>query len=352
MNVQAHELEDARKGTIYFLGNLEVERRPSCDFGLISNFVSGTSIITDLKNASTDVIKQADAGKKALDGIERFTKPIKDSLASFFDKLAEHFCKMYGDASDTLEWVGEFGAWAVSTLVGGLADLIPGWGYVQSAAALYDGVKQSVTSTIKWLGQVYSGWGVKLLDGSPTIIASAIATHNAAGLAGGLKDIAVSVTKISLQAAGDAAAGVGSIISMITGILQRIANLLGYCIQRFLLARTLNQASYHWNNKAELVTDHSRFNEWFKRSCVCTPVVAALTMQSGFVANPMRFLALLTDEKKDEIITQEAFDKGVKHIEKLKSLSKDYCQSYADAYKLNFKSNDPIITARINKIFI
>jgi len=350
MNIQTAELDDSRKGSVYFLGQLQIEQKPSFDIGLINNFVSGTSVVSDLKNASSNLIKQVNKGKREIPGSERFIKPVRDSLSSFFDKMTENFLDLYGHNGVVVEWMEEFGTWAISSLVGTLADVIPGWGYVQSASALYDGVKQSVGSAIRWLKQVYSGWGVKLLDGSPTVIASAIAAHNAAGLAGGLKDIAITSAKISLQAAGDAVAGVGSIVNMITGILQRIANLVGYCIQRFLLLKTFNQASYHWDNKAELVTDHERFNAWFKKSCVCTPVIAALTMQSGFVANPMRFLALLTDD--DEVISQEAFDKGVKHIEKLKSLSREYCRSYAEAYKLNFKSEDPVVSGRLNNIFV
>ena len=347
--VQAFELADARKGTIYFLGNLEAERRPSFDIGLISNFVAGTSILTDLKSVSTSLIKDTDRGRKVLESVGRFTDPIKKALTEFFDKMVDHFVGMYGEAGAALEWVGEFGAWAVSTLVGSLSDVIPGWGYVEGAADLYDGVKQSVVKALAWLGQVYSGWGVKLLDGSPTIIASTIARHNATALAGGLKDTALAVTKISLQAAGDAAAGVGSIIGVVTGILQRIANMVGYCIQRFLIARTFKQAAYHWKNKAELLTDHERFTEWFRRSCVCTPIIAALTMQSGLVANPLRFLALFNDG--GEVISQEMYNKGVNHIEKLKDLSRSYCREYADSYKLNFKGADQFIESRLKQVF-
>ena len=350
MNIQEAELADARSGILYFLGGIQVERKPSFDIGLISNFVSGTSVATDLKNAATDIVRHTDAGKKALDGIGRVIEPIHSTLATFFDKMVDHFHEMYGEAAAGLEWIGEFGAWAVSSLVGSLADVIPGWGYVQSAADLYDGVKQSVTSCLRWLRQVHSGWGVKLLEGTPTIVASAIATHNATALAGGLKDSALAVTKISLQAAGDTAAGVGSIVSMVTGILQRIANMVGYCVQRFLLARTLNQASYHWNNKAELTTDPAHFNKWFKLSCVCTPVVAAIAMQSGYIANPMRFLALFKED--NTVISQQDFNNGVKHIERLKTLSMDYCRSYADAYKLNFKSQDRVVAAQLNHMFL
>ena len=347
--IQQAELADARKGALFFLGTLTVERKPRFDFGLISNFMSGTSIVTDLKNASRGVIKQVDAGQKALEGIDRFTDKMKDLLASFFDTMTEYFGKLYGESSAVIEWVGEFGSWAVSELVGSLSSLIPGWGYVQGAADLYDGVKQSVLSAIKWLGQVFTGWGVPLLEGSPTIISEAIARHNATALAGGLKDTALSVTKISLQAAGDAAAGVGSIIGMVTGILQRIANLVGYCVQRFLLARTIKQAQYGYNKKTEIMTDQTRFNEWFRRACVCTPIIAALTMQSGCVANPLRFLALFTD--KDEVISQEQYDAGVKHIHALKDLSRDYCRSYADAYKLDFHSGDSVFNWLLKQTF-
>ena len=233
--------------------------------------------------------------------------------------------------------------------MGSLADIIPGWGYVESAIDLYDGVKQSVVSALKWLGQVYSGWGVKLLDGGPVVMASAIARHNATSLAGGLKDIAITSTKIGLQAAGDAAGGVGSIFGMITGLLQRIANMVGYCVQRFLLNRTLSQARYHWDNKAELVTDQERFLEWFKRSCAVTPVIAGLTLQSGLTANPLRFLALITPT--DEVISQDAYNKGVEHISKLKDLSKSYVNEYADNYKLKFSGTDNYTQARIDDIF-
>ena len=348
--IHSSELEDARKGTLYFLGKIEIVRRPSFELGLISNFVGGTSILSDLKCCSVEMVKSVDAGRKIINGIDRFTKPIKDVLASFFDKMTEHFAVMYGESSDALEWIGEFGSWAVSTLVGSLSDIIPGWGYVNSASDLYDGIKQAVTSAVKWLGQVYSGWGVKLLEGGPVIMASAIARHNVASLAGGLKDIALSTTKIALQAAGDAAAGVGSIINMITGILQRIAKLVGYCVQRFLLNRTMSQARYHWNNKAELITDQDRFNEWFKKSCSLTPIIAALTLQSGFAAHPLRFMSLIKSD--GDTISLDAFNKGVDHINKLKESSKQYVNEYTNRYKLNFSSADPVVSSRLNQIFV
>ena len=336
MNLQKEELDDARKGTLFFLGKLEASRRPSFDLGLVSNFAGSTSILTDLKHGSELLLNQYDVGKKVISGYQTYLQPITELFQSFFDKITECIAKTYGEASAALEWVGEFSAWGISTLAGSLADLIPGWGYIQNAIDLYDGVKKAVINCIKWLSQIYSGWGVKLLEGGPSSIANAIAANSAAGLAGGLKDIAIASVKTGLQAAGDSAGGAGAIVGAVTGVLQRIANMINYAVQRFLIARTFNQAAKQWRMDGDMLRNHNQFNQWFKRSVVCTPIIAALTLNSGYVGNPLRFLALINPD--GEIVTQAEYDQGVKHIETLKSLSKDYIKEYADHYKLEFKA--------------
>ncbi len=346
--VQEAELDDARRGTLYVLGNLDVTRRPSFDLGLIGNFVSGTSIINDLKNGAGNMLSHCRAGHLVLDGIEAVKDKIKAALASFFDALSDRMLAIYGEASAVMEWVGEFISWGVSTLAGSLADIIPGWGYVQDAADLYDGVKKSVTSAIKWLGQVFSGWGVKLLAGGPSIMAEAIARHNAKSLAGGLKDLAITSTKIGLKAAGDAAAGAGAIVGAVTGILQRIANLVGYCAQRFLLSQTISQARYQFKNDGEMIQSQAAFLPWFKKACVFTPVLAAVSLNCGYTGHPYRFLQLISEN--DELIDEVDFNKGVAHIEKLKDLSGKYLREYTDNYKLAIKSLDPVSDSLLQKI--
>ena len=348
-SVQQLELDDARRGTLFFLGNLEIHRIPSFDLGLINNFAGSTSILSDLKNGSTMLLNSCSAGKKVVDGLDKFKTRIQEALASFFNAITEKISLIYGEAGGVLEWVGEFGTWAVSTFAGSLADIVPGWGYVQDAVDIYDGIRKSVVKAIAWLGQVFSGWGVKLLEGGPSVMARSIAQHNAAGLAGGLKDVAISSCKVGLHAAGDAAAGAGSIVGAITGILQRVANLIGYCVQRFLLARTVRQSSYQWNNKSVMMNNHEIFNDWFKKACVCTPVVAALTLCSGNAANPLRFLQLITPD--NDVVSQAEYDKGVKHIDKLKSLSREYVREYASGYHLSITSKEPYVGGMLKNIF-
>ena len=83
---------------------------------------------------------------------------------------------------------------------------------------------------------------------------------------------------------------------------------------------------------------------------VVTPVVAALVISSGFVSHPQRFLALL-DPTGGLVVTQKDYDKGVLYIEQLKSIAGDYLKEYADVYKLEFSSPDPIVQARLDKVF-
>ncbi len=347
-DIQKAELDDARRGTLYFLGRLDLQPVPSFDLGLVSNFVAGTGILSDLKTGCLTIVSSCDKGKKVLDGIAQYTAPIRKLFTQWMDALVQRISKCFGASAQVLEWVGEFASWAISSLAGSLADIIPGWGYVQAAGDLYEGVKRSITSAIKWLGQLYSGYGVKLLEGGPLIMAEALSRHNALGVAGGLKDIAVTGLNVGLTAAGDAAGGVGAIINALTGVLQRIANLVGYCIQRFLVGQSLTKARTQWNDKGSMITDAGRFLPWFKRTSAFTPIIPTMTLLSGLVGHPYRFLMLISSSS--EIISQKDFDKGTNHISKLKLLARDYASEWQDSYKLQFTSNDPVVAGMMKNL--
>ena len=340
MSIQQDELDDARRGTVFFLSKLAISTTSNFSAGFIGNFSSGISIVTDLQHVSSNLLGKFDAGGKLKPGFSKIIDPVTDLLSSFVEALTRRIGELYGDSA-LMNWVSEFGAWLISNFVGSLAKLIPGWGYVQDASDVYDAVKESVTSAIKWLGQVMSGWGVKLLEGGPSIMAESIARHNAASVAGGLKDLAITGTNIGLKAAG-------SIIGAVTGILQRLANLVEYCVQRFLLARLIDQAYYHWKNDGYYLTDHDAFTSWFRKACAFTPIVSALTIHSGFAAHQYRFIALIS--KQDEIASQEEFDKGVACVDKLKEHGRQYIKEYQEYYGIKFESDDPIVKPRLQHI--
>ena len=334
------QIDDARHGTLYFLGNMELLRDPHIDLGLVGNFVGSTTILGDLKDGLTTLVSSTDTGKYVIDKIDEFKHKIRTVFASFFDSITQGLVRRYGEVSAIADWLGEFATWAVSTLAGSLANVVPGWGYVQDAADLYDGTKKAITHGIDWAKQVYSGWGVELLKGEPATIARAIAYHNAAAVGGGLKDIAITSVKIGLEAGGDATSGTGALIGALTGILQRIANLIEYAAQRMLFKRACDIAKHNFYQDDRLKNNHDEFISWFKRACVCTPVIASLTISSGFSGHPMKFLSLFNE--KEDVISQNKYDSGVEYINQLKGLAKKHLLEYQDAYSVVFASNDNV----------
>ena len=349
MDIQRAELDDARRGALYFLGNTTVERRPSLDLGVVGNFVGDTTLLNDMKSVCGSLVENIPGGKfKPLERLAEITVPLRDMLRSFFEAIGNKILEIFGEAMYGVEWVAEFVSWGLSVFSGGLASAIPGWGYVQSAGDLYSGVKKAVMSARDLVSQLYAGHGVQLLDGLPNDIAKSLARHSAVGVAGGVKDAGIATVSIGLEAGGDATAGAGTIVSVVTGILQRIANLVDWCIQKFRVSAVLKQAAGAWDTRDEpdsMVRDQKAFGSWFSLNVVCTPILAAVVLSSGLVAHPYRFLALFGQD--DEVIDQKAYDDGVVYIEQLKKLSSRYLKSYSDNYKCVFKSADDFVSARL-----
>ncbi|MCK6264531.1 hypothetical protein KP803_14720 [Vibrio sp. ZSDE26] len=368
MDVQLLEMADARMGAMYMLANTDMNKVSAFSNGhLFDNFVIGAEPLSDLKSVSMGLLNKTDAmaklqqskvGKsvgKAVTVVGEATSAViakvKQIISEFFRMLVSKVKMVYGDALYGAEWFAEFGTWLTAEFAGNFSSFIPGWGYVQSASDIYSGVKQAAFKSRDLVTQYYAGRGVELLGGHPSIIANALARHSASGLLGGLKNAAVGVTKIGLEAAGDAFAGAGVLVSVISGLFERIVKLVDYMVQRSLVGKVLKRAKTEWVNKdsmSSLVKDHKRFSEWFQSAVITTPIIAALVMGSGFVAHPYKFIQLLTPNLT--VVSQGEFDKGVIYIEKLKSLSTGYVQEYIDGYSVSFTSSDGVVNARLKEL--
>jgi len=380
---QQMDMADARLGISYFLSNIEMRKQfknPLDLTGTFGSFVVDTTALSDLKSGCNWILENTDAGAKAAaklqsakasfdntkvgkgltkagEKIDMVKTKIKQMLANFFNKLTSKLKTVFGESLEGMSWLSEFGIWAASSFTEGLADLIPGWGYFQAAADIYAGVSKAVVSGWHLVQQVWSGYGVELLGGHPSAIASALARHSALGIASGVKGVALGITNIGLEAAGDAAGGAGVIVTAVTGVIERVVGLIDYIIQRVRVNKVIKQAKDAWDNRnsaGSLVSDHKRFSEWFQNAVVCTPIVAALVMGSGYAAHPQRFLQLIDNRANASgpyaAIDQKAYDKGVHHIETLKKLSKGYVQDYTDSYSIKFTSTDKVIDKRLDEL--
>jgi len=368
LDVQLLEMADARMGAMYMLANTEVNKVSSFSNGhFFENFVIGAEPLSDLKSISMGLLQKTDAMAKfkqtkvggkvakaasvAGEATSAVIQKIKTIISEFFRKLVNKMKMVYGEALCGAEWFAEFGTWLTAEFAGNFSSFIPGWGYVQSAADIYSGVKQAAFKSYDLVTQMYAGRGVELLGGHPSIIANALARHSAVGVMGGLKSAAIGATKIGLEAAGDAFAGAGVLVSAISGLFERVVKLVDYMVQRSLVGKVLKRAKKEWVNRdsnSSLVKDHKRFSEWFQTAVITTPIIAAIVMGSGFVAHPYKFIQLLTPTLG--VISQGEFNKGVVYIEKLKALSTGYVQEYADGYSVNFTSPDGMVNARLKEL--
>ncbi|EOG7658745.1 hypothetical protein ACLINP_001992 [Vibrio cholerae] len=358
LDVQVQEMADARFGAVYILANTDVKVVPHFSTEFVSNFIVGSEPIDDAKNLAILALAKSSAGRKVVsvvsiigEATETVIRKIKGMISEFFQNLFQKVYHVYGKIALASKWMTEFATWAVAEFAGNISNCIPGWGYVQNAADIYSGVKQAIFKGKDLVTQRYAGRGVELLGGHPSVIAKALARHSLAGIAGGLKNAAVGITKTGLAIAGDALAGVGTLVSILSGIFERVVNIVDWLVQICLMNSTFEKAKKEWHNrgsKTSMVNNHQAFSEWFQSVVIHTPVIAAVVMGSGFVAHPYKFLQLVTANGK--VKSQSDFDKGIKYIKKLKKRSVSYVQEYTDAYSVDFTSQDGLVAARLIEI--
>ncbi|RLV61236.1 hypothetical protein D5018_02980 [Parashewanella curva] len=355
---QLKDMEDARYGAMYFLANVEIKKNFSLSKDWFGGNVISTEPLDDIKTVSTILLNKTKVGRKITgavnvlgDAISTVIDKIKGMIQAFFECIIGKVRSVYGVMLYGAEWITEMGVWLAQTFSKSLADVIPGLGYASSALDIYSGIRQAVLKSIDFGTQLYAGRGVELLGGHPSIIANALARHSAVGIAGGVKSIAYGATSIGLEAAADSVGGAGMIVSVVTGILDRITELVDRLVQISVMKYVSNKAKKEWENRGSatsMLNNHKAFSEWFQNTTITTPVVAALVMGSGFVAHSNKFLQLL--DENAEIKTQNQFDKGITYIEKLKSLSGKYVREYIDGYGVDFTSLDGVVNARLTEL--
>lgn len=361
--VQRKELADARMGVVYFLGNLTSVRTappPMLGMGssMLKDLVGDSEIVTDvgkgalklLENVS--VVRATVAKAKAIsDWTEEKKQQILKMLEGYFARFADWLKKNYGMALDSVEGLAEVLKWLHNKFAKTLADAIPGWGYVSTAGDIYSGVKKGVDGAKRWVEQMYAGYGVKLLGGHPAVISRALATYSVTMFVLGAKDVVGGGMKIAAMAAGDAAGGVGSLIATILGILANIYTFVDKVLQRYRLKNTFTFAREQWKLRGSenwIGAEHKKFAEWFQGAVSETPVVAGLTLLSGYAAHPYRFAQLL--DPGDKLVTQSQFDKAADYIQKLKQLGTDMVKAWVKTYETTFEAKEAYVANRLDVI--
>lgn len=362
--VQTAEMADARKGVLYFLSNTTTEpfEKPfSMGSSLLKNAIGSTQIFSDLASFADWSLTHGPVGNTTFGQLlssaghwiteiaQKIDREISHLFTKVLNKLAEIFGKFNTKIEGLLKKISEQ---MLSFLVGKIMGTIPGWSHLKTITGLYENVRIAATNIYALFSQFWSGYEVSLLGGHPDIIASALARHSATACATGLLNLSYESFKVGISAT-DLLTGIGStLFNILDSVLMAIIKLVESKVQTYIINKSINTAEEHWHIRASstsMIYRHDEFSKWFRNAVIPCPIIAALVLNSGFTAHPYRFLRLLIDDKW--IMTQDAYEKGVQHIQSLKKIAKNYIQSYAEQYEFRFIGKDDLISSRLNELF-
>jgi|GEM_PF-1848120 hypothetical protein len=207
---------------------------------------------------------------------------------------------------------------------------------------------QGLVSAIKAGGDrfvVYArGKGVALVPGVPTTTIDGIKRGMDLSLGGEVYNVLKGGTALALEGltAGLAGAIVGiafSAIEVLVAFAKKVHDF--YRIRLFL-----TDAKAMWLQRDKPTSLHRQpyaFNRWYRKTAMRVPVIPVLTLNSGLCGDKMRILCMFSNE--GEVITQEAFNKGVAYIDKLKEWGASYladgAYTFTSAEKLVAESIKP-----------
>ncbi|MGH7468223.1 MAG: hypothetical protein ACRENP_09580 [Longimicrobiales bacterium] len=327
------ELDNARLGVIFFLGNLRVDLSPE-------------SSLTDLKNQGMKFLKSKIGDKASAElelvgrGVEAIDSTVDKIAAAIKTWLCERFKISETDAELAVQHLrhnlpglisginGEIGKEAADFTTGGLSTV---------ATGLYT----AITRTIEYFDLKHKGAGVALESGHPDLIASALTRGVARSALVGLAEAAVAGAKAALAAF---TSGAGLIINKIAGVIEMILRFAVRFCEARTLAKLFATAKEYWLKKDGSSAIHSQASEfasWFKGAIERSPVVGSLVMNCGIAGDAMRFLQVCTAE--GVIVTQGQFDKGVSYLNALKATASSFILEYQKQVRIS--SQDPMVAS-------
>ena len=258
---------------------------------------------------------------------------IREQLAGAKQKFADMLADPSGTALAVLPGMlrklcdllaGKFLA-AVAPLIGAGLDIAKG---------LANSIDSGVTKFKEWL----AGRDVVLLAGHPGTIVKAIRRAMWFSVGEGVYDTLKGGLKLGMEFA---TYGASAIASLIVAIVEALVKTIWRVIELVRMRSFFKQANQYWDARNEAGALHTRpiaFNNWFKSYAVDMPALSVLALNSGVCGDKMHFLKMFKDDTA--VITQAAFDGGVRYVDDLKI----WGSKFLDDAGYSFSSQDPVVT--------
>lgn len=344
-------MDNARQGIIYLFSSMDVY---SNLFNVVLEgglSVAGSALEfkgtaeggshSNLSNAGTNLATVMIPGKALLDASEGavysaetprerdFGAWIKQWLNNFAVEFLTTLKGMFGDIGLTIS--------AIKNLINVLAGIFlkNAAPFIAAGMDFAKGLANTTDAAINAVRSWYFGRVVGILPGHPTVVVNAIERAMRASLFDGLYQ--------TLKGAGSAAmtgltAGAGMIINIVVAITETLIKVIWRLEEIFRMKAFFKKAKEYWaENHPEMRMKPMDFNAWFRSTALTIPCLSILTLNSGICGDKMRFLKVLKDDSN--VISQDAFNRGVRFVDNLKAVGADYMNNSG----FTFSSEDKVV---------
>jgi len=336
------ELEHARLGVIFFLGNLEVSFSPE-------------QSVSELKEKALSAVKGVVGDGRILSAatkVGNVVNSVTDSISAEVDDIAltvrKWICKHFAFEESDVRLATDYLIQALPTLIYTIQGEVRKTASDFTPKDMAKGLYTAVTKTCERVGLEYYGHGVVMESGHPDLIADSIKWSVTKSALSGLAEAALAAAKAALVGLS---AGVGLIINKIAGVIEALIRFAVRFCDALSLKKVFAEANGRWVNREVegLVQREDKFSVWFKKQIDRAPVVAALVMNCGVAGDALTFLQVCTSS--GVVMHQGQFDKGVTYLNHLKMSASDLILDVQDAMKLSSKDKlvGPLLANATNK---
>jgi hypothetical protein len=342
VSTRIEDLDNARLGVLYFVGNLR------CD-------LSPEESVSDLKKAATGFLKGKVSDSRlnrvgaVMGGVDSIRNAVKQEVDEIAEAVQSWLTTKFKVSASDAELAIQHLRHNLPEVISGISSDIKGGTGGSSGPptgeikGIAKGLYTGVTKTIEFYELKQKSADVVLESGHPDQVASAITRAVGRSALAGLAEAALAGAKIALSAL---TAGVGEIINMVAGIIERILRFAVRFCDALALRKAFAAAKSHFANAGLGSAIHSNaaaFSDWFKKVIDRSPIIAALVMNCGIAGDVMRFLKVTTGTGGKLIMVQGQFDKGVIYLNALKGSASGMILDYAAEMRIS--SQDKMVAS-------
>ncbi len=336
------QLENARLGVIYLLGNLQVDSNlfnvvlegglnaasgvlgyagASKSSGGLGSAVA-SAVDTNVKTAMIPggVILNAAEGAawetKVTPANRALAQRVKAWFTEFARKVWTTLKEKFSDPALTFSAVKNLVNVCMSVFLEAAAPFVSGG--LDVAKGLVNTIDAAFVRFRAWL----QGKRVELAKGHPTVVVDSIKRAMTQSLFHGLYQV--------LKGAGDmaltvATAGASMIVKVIVALGEMLIKMIWRMVEISHMDKVFREAAAFWRNRDAGDALHRRpfeFTHWYRKAALTSPALAILTLNSGICGDKMVYLSMFTDGGR-QISTNE-FKQGARFIDNLKPWGAEY----------------------------